>query len=69
MKQTVSIMTEVFKNEKTGENVEGITIMVDGVLKQMFDILKERCNYKDSASIVQDALFKGLEEMKNNISK
>ena len=26
-------MTEEFENEKTGERVEGITIMVDGVIK------------------------------------
>ena len=28
MKKTISIMTEEFENEKTGERVEGITIMV-----------------------------------------
>ena len=33
-------MTEEFENEKTGERVEGITIMVDGVIKELFDIIK-----------------------------
>ena len=33
-------MTEEFENEKTGERVEGITIMVDGAIKELFDIIK-----------------------------
>ena len=40
MKKTISIMTEEFVNEKTGESVEGITIMIDGVIKDLFDIIK-----------------------------
>ena len=59
-------MTEEFENEKTGERVEGITIMVDGALKEFFDILKkEKKEYTTSASIVQDALLRGLEQIKN----
>ena len=66
MKRTISIMTEEFENEKTGERVEGITIMVDGALKEFFDILKkEKKEYTTSASIVQDALLRGLEQIKN----
>ena len=41
-KKTISIMTESFENEKTGETVEGITIMIDGILKNLFDVLKLR---------------------------
>ena len=68
MKKTISIMTEEFKNEKTGERVEGITIMVDGVIKELFDIIKrEKKEYSNNISIVQDALMKGLEEIKNTI--
>ena len=68
MKKTITIMTEEFENEKTGEKVEGITIMVDGVLKQLFEIIKrEKNQYTDNVSIVQDALMKGLENIKNTI--
>ena len=68
MKKTISIMTEEFVNEKTGESVEGITIMIDGVIKDLFDIIKhEKKEYSDNVSIVQDALMKGLEEIKNTI--
>ncbi len=68
MKKTISIMTEEFENEKTGERVEGITIMVDGAIKELFDIIKrEKKEYSNNVSIVQDALMKGLEEIKNTI--
>ena len=61
-------MTEEFENEKTGERVEGITIMVDGFIKELFDIIKrEKKEYSNNVSIVQDALMKGLEEIKNTI--
>ena len=59
MKKTISIMSEEFENEQTGEKVEGITIMVDGVLKQFFDIIKiQKPEYKDNVSIVKEALMK-----------
>lgn len=67
MKKTISIMTEEFENEKTGERVEGITIMVDGIFKEILDIIKQKKEYNNNVSIVQDALFKGLEEIKNTI--
>ena len=34
-------MTEEFENEKAGERVEGITIMVDGIFKEILDIIKQ----------------------------
>ena len=47
-------MTEEFVNEKTGESVEGITIMIDGVIKDLFDIIKhEKKEYSDNVSIVR----------------
>lgn len=61
-------MTEEFENEKTGERVEGITIMVDGAIKELFEIIKrEKVEYENNVSIVQDALMKGLEQIKNTI--
>ncbi len=61
-------MTEEFENEQTGERIEGITIMVDGILKEFMDILKENNpRYNNNVSIVQDALMKGLEVMRNEV--
>lgn len=68
MKKTILIMSEEFENEKTGEKVEGITIIVDGIFKEFLDIIKEqKPTYRDNVNIIQDALIKGLELIKENI--
>lgn len=68
MKKTISIMTEEFENEKTGEKVEGITIMVDGVFKEFLDVIKaQKPQYKTNANLIQDALMKGLESIRESI--
>lgn len=66
MKNTISIMTEMFENEKTGEKVEGVTIMVDGVFKEFLNLIKmKNPQYENNVNIIQDALMKGLESIKN----
>lgn len=68
MKKTISIMSEEFENEKTGEKVEGITIMIDGVFKEFLDIIKYRTQkYENNSQLIYDALIQGLEVIKNNI--
>lgn len=69
MKNFISILSEEFENEKTGEKVEGITIMVDGIFKEFLDVIKsQKPQYENNVSVIQDALMKGLEEIKNSIS-
>lgn len=68
MKKTISIISEEFENEKTGEKVEGITIMVDGMFKEVLNVIRtENPQYENNVSLIQDALMKGLEAIKNNI--
>lgn len=58
MKKTLSIMSEEFENEKTGEKIEGITIMVDGVFKDFLEIIRiQKPEYKNNTSLLQDALI------------
>ncbi len=68
MKHTISIVTEEFENQKTGEKVEGITIMIDGILKEIVNIIKrEKPEYENNVSVIQDALMRGLEEIKKTL--
>lgn len=68
MKKTISIMSEEFENSNTGERVEGVTIMVDGILKEFLEIIKIRNpQYDSNVSIIQDALMKGLESIKGRL--
>ena len=66
MKNTISIITEMFENENTGDQVEGITVIVDGKLKDFLDIIKsQNPQYQSNTHVIQDALMKGLESIKN----
>lgn len=50
---TVTILNEEFENDKTGEKVRGITIIVDGKLKEILDVLiKNDPNYENYTDIV-----------------
>ncbi len=68
MKKTITMMSEEFENENTGEKVEGITIIVDGMLKQALDIIKmKQPNYENNVSILQEAFMRGLEEIRKEL--
>lgn len=68
MKKTISIITEEFENEQTGEVMEGITIIIDGVLKNVFDVLRDNNpKYINNVTIVHDAFIKGLEALKDEL--
>ena len=61
---TVTILNEEFENDKTGEKVQGITISVDGKLKEVLDLLmKNNPDYKNYTEIVRDAFFDGINSM------
>lgn len=62
MDNKIHIMSEKFINEKTGENITGITIMIDGKLKQVLDILIDKNGgNKDYTEIVHDVLIAGID--------
>lgn len=64
MDNTVTILNEEFENDKTGEKVQGITIIVEGKLKEVLDLLmKNNHDYKNYTEIVRDAFFNGINSM------
>lgn len=69
-KNTVTILNEEFENDKTGEKVQGITIIMDGKLKEVVDLLMyDNPNYNNYTEIVRDALFTGINSMILNHKK
>lgn len=67
---TVTILNEEFENDKTGEKVQGITIIVDGKIKEVIDLLmKNNPSYKNYTEIVRDAFFNGINSMIGNDGK
>lgn len=68
MDRKITIISENFDNEKTGEQVEGVTIIVDGMLKQILEIIQNgKKDYDNNVSIISDALLKGLDEIRRNL--
>lgn len=58
---TMRIFTETYENEKTGEQVEGITIMIDGKLKQILDIIIQKEEiYNNYTEVIKDIVFTGI---------
>lgn len=59
-----TILSEEFENDKSGEKVQGITIIIDGQLKEVIDLfMQNNPNYKNYTEIVRDAFLKGINSM------
>lgn len=70
MANKITLMSEKFEIEQTGEEVEGITVIVDGVLKQFLNVIKSKePKYENNLALIQDALMKGLEVIKSDIKE
>lgn len=60
----ITMLSEEFENDKTGEKVEGITIIIDGKFKQVLDLIKSKDeNYKDYTEVLRDALIDGVNNL------
>ncbi|MBO1628476.1 hypothetical protein [Bacillus arachidis] len=57
---TLVILNENFKKDGSEENIEGLTIMVDGVIKQIFDKIKSERNYEQYNEVLRDIMFEGI---------
>lgn len=65
MDNKITMMKETFTNGKTGTNVDGITIIVDGVLKQVLDkiMCESEGRYPDYMTLLQEALMNGINDI------
>ena len=63
MDNKMRIMSEEFENTNTGENVNGVTVMIDGKLKQVFDVMiKKSGGEKSYLEMLQEVLVMGIDE-------
>jgi DNA-binding protein YbaB len=63
MDNKMRIMAEEFENTDTGEKVTGITVMIDGKLKQVFDaMIKKSDGEKNYLEMLQEVLVMGIDE-------
>ena len=63
MDNKMRIMSEEFENTNTGEKVTGVTVMIDGKLKQVFDVMIKKSGWeKSSLEMLQEVLVMGIDE-------
>ena len=63
-KNTMTLMEEWFENEQTGEQVPGVTLVIDGTMKRVMDSLMVKYPvYETYTQLVQAALVKGIDEL------
>lgn len=59
-----TILSDEFKNEQTGDIVQGVTIIVDGKIKDVMDLLvRNNANVSDYIDVVRVAFIEGLNSM------
>ena len=63
MDNKMRIMSEEFENTNTGEKVTGVTVMIDGKLKQVFDVMNKKSGGEKSyLEMLQEVLVMGIDE-------
>ncbi|MBU3102439.1 MULTISPECIES: hypothetical protein [Clostridium] len=56
----LTIQSEKFQKDENSEPVEGLTIIIDGKVKQVFDKIKLEKGYNSYSEILRDAIFNGI---------
>ncbi len=60
----VTFIKQEYENSETGAKVPGITIIVDGVFRQVCDkLIKDSGREQDYVALIQEALFNGINQM------
>lgn len=64
------LLNEKFINDETGEEIEGITIMIDEQFKQVLDILMANSqDYSNYHEIILDIIFSGTSQLMESMKK
>lgn len=62
--ETFTIMKDTFGKKGTEEQVEGLTLIIDGKLKEVFDTIIERSDeYKTYTDVLSDVVINGVNEI------
>ena len=63
-KDTFTIMRETFGKQGSDETVEGLTIIIDGKLKEMFDIIINKTGkYEDYTGLMSNVILNGINKI------
>ncbi|MBC1285214.1 hypothetical protein [Listeria booriae] len=62
----LTIINENYKKQDSEEEIEGLTILLDGTIKQLFDKIRVEKNYKDNNEVLRDIVFAGVNSIIKN---
>ena len=54
------IMKYTFKKEGQDKEITGLTVMIDGVIQQVFDKIKNDREYDSYNEVLRDIIFEGI---------
>ncbi|PEK17817.1 hypothetical protein [Bacillus wiedmannii] len=54
------MIKETFKNEETGELTPGVTIILDGNLREVLEIIMGKQGYSDYPEALKEVIFEGI---------
>lgn len=66
MDSDLVILNEKFKKENSEQEVDGLTIIVDGVIKQVFDKIKDLKGYDGYNEVLRDVIVEGINKIIND---
>ena len=55
------ILNETFQKDGSDEQITGLTVMVDGTIKQAFDVIAHIRDYEKPEEVMRDIIFEGIE--------
>ncbi|QNK86769.1 MULTISPECIES: hypothetical protein [unclassified Sporosarcina] len=66
----LNLLNEKFINGETDQEVEGITIMIDGKFKQTLDIIMTNITeYSNYSEVMRDIIFSGTSQIIESMKK
>lgn len=54
------IMKDTFKKDGYDSEITGLTVIVDGVIQQVFDKIKNDSAYDSYEEVLRDVIFEGI---------
>ncbi len=58
----LTILSEKFENEKSGKSVDGLTLIIDGKIKEMFDIIiMNEETLENYSEVLREIIFNSME--------
>ena len=61
-------MKDTFHKEGDSQEIEGLTVMIDGVIKQVFDKIRLEKKYNDNTEVLRDIIFEGINSIVQNLN-